>query len=146
MTKPSAERVARFWAKVAKGGPDECWEWMASENGKGYGLFWDGQRMVYAHRFVYELEVGPIPEGFVLDHVRDRGCTRRNCVNPAHLEVVTNRENILRGSGASAQHARKTHCRKGHALVGENVYRAPGQPNKRRCRRCDRERYEAGKR
>lgn len=87
---PLAER---FWSKVDRdGGPDCCWPWLAAR-ANGYGKFYVDGRMVRAHRFAYELLVGPIPEGLVLDHL----CAVTFCVNPAHLEPVTQRENARRG-------------------------------------------------
>jgi hypothetical protein len=74
--------------------------------------------------------VGPIPDGLVLDHL----CRVRNCVRPEHLEVVTFRENVLRGEGSSANRARQTHCYKGHLLEGENVYTPHN--GKRGCKTC----------
>lgn len=84
----------RFWEKVEKRGPDECWEWGGTV-ADGYGRFREGgfgSSPVRAHRVAYKLLVGPIPEGLVLDHL----CENRGCVNPAHLEPVTNRENLRR--------------------------------------------------
>jgi hypothetical protein len=76
------------------------------------------------------LLVGPIPEGLTIDHL----CRVRHCVNPAHLEAVSERVNILRGNGAGARNARKTHCVKGHAFTPDNLYR--DYQGYRRCRRC----------
>lgn len=127
----------RFWSKVDKGGPipahaphlGPCWEWQKSTNPKGYGLFYVGQRMIFAHRFAWESENGPIPSGLVTDHL----CRNRPCVNPAHLEPVTNRENILRGDGPSALSARATQCEKGHDLSGTNLGHDRGW---RYCKSC----------
>lgn len=89
--------AARFWSYVRKTGPDECWMWTGAicgaPRGKGYGHLNIGGRLVMAHRFAYELLVGPIPEGLVLDHL----CREQYCVNPAHLEPVTQRTNVHRG-------------------------------------------------
>lgn len=96
-------RTANFWAKVDKHGPvpahrpdlGPCWVWTAARHGKGYGMFSvDRKRKVRAHRFAYEMMVGPIPEGLDLDHL----CRNRACVNPEHLEPVTRSVNLKRGN------------------------------------------------
>jgi hypothetical protein len=94
----------RFWEKVAKGGPDECWVWQ-SVLSDGYGRFTTSEGSKRAHRISYETLVGPIPNGLTLDHL----CMNRACVNPAHLEPVTAVENIKRGA------LRRTHCKHGHS-------------------------------
>lgn len=91
----------RFWQYVIRGTPDECWPWMGGVNSKGYGRwtsYSNGKRTYQAHRVAYELVVGPIPEGYEIDHVKARGCVLRACCNPAHLEAVTHRENTLRAA------------------------------------------------
>lgn len=123
---------ARFWAKVDRGDPDECWEWTAGRNQCGYGLFWFG-RTVGAHRVAYMIERGTIPEGLTVDHL----CRNRACQNAAHMEVVTHRENVLRGETNAGINARKTHCKHGHEFTPENTYRRPGS-SKRTCRACKR--------
>lgn len=132
MTPQSAEE--RFWEKVHRFS-DGCWFWLAT-GGQGrsgeYGSFWNGERKVLAHRYAYELLVGPIPEGLTLDHL----CRNTRCVNPAHLEPVTNKENTLRGFGWAGENARKTHCVNGHPLSGDNLLQEPSRPGERLCRAC----------
>lgn len=126
----------RFMAKVAKRS-DGCWQWTSFVRPDGYPMFRFGQRAIRAHRFAYELLVGPIPEGMQLDHL----CRNRACVNPTHREPVTHRENIMRGLAPTAQNARKTHCKRGHPLEGDNVYRSPrGHRTCRTCKRLSRKR------
>lgn len=95
----------RFWSKVDASAP--CWVWTAASAGKGYGKFTlsaNGKtRYPLAHRYSWELLVGPIPEGMTLDHL----CKNRKCVNPDHLEVVTQAVNCLRGESPPARNARK---------------------------------------
>lgn len=69
-----------------------CWLWTLSVGGPGYGNAWDGERVRTAHRYAYTWIVGPVPDGLVLDHL----CKVRRCVNPAHLEPVTQGENMRR--------------------------------------------------
>lgn len=125
--------MERFWEKVDKRGPDECWIWTAATR-HGYGSMGFNGKMVYSHRWLYEQAVGPIPDGLDLDHL----CRNRKCVNPAHLEPVTTRENILRGEGQCAKNARKTHCKRGHEFTPENTY-WHASTGRRRCRVCRRE-------
>lgn len=130
--------VERFWSKVDRSG--ECWVWTAGKSGGGYGSFTVNGKSAQAHRFAYELLVGPIPGGLVLDHL----CRNRACVRADHLDPVTERENLLRGVGAAARNARKTHCHKGHEFTPENtyVYAASGFRMCRACRRQWSERSE----
>ena len=120
----------RFWAKVNK--TATCWGWTACLNSNGYGMFKVAGRTVCAHRFAYELLVGPIPEGLVTDHL----CRNRSCVNPGHLEPVTNAVNVLRGVSPQAANARKAACPQRHSYSGENLYLYPD--GKRACRECKR--------
>lgn len=107
----SSRDVDRFWSHVDK--TDTCWLWTGATNGVGYGLFRIGstvdntRRQVLVHRVSFTLAHGHEPVG-TIDHL----CRVRHCVNPDHLEDVTLRENLLRGTGTSARHARKTCCPK----------------------------------
>ena len=125
------DTALRFWSKVRF--TDTCWLWTGFAHGRGggYGNFAMGnKREVQAHRWAYEFCVGPIPEGLQLDHL----CRVRLCVLPDHLEPVTGRVNTLRGVGACAVNARKTHCTNGHEFSIENTYRR--KEGGRRCRTC----------
>jgi hypothetical protein len=112
----------------------DCWHWIASDSGNGYGKFYAEGRMVMAHRWIYEQIIGPIPPGFVLDHE----CRNRDCCNPWHLTPRSNLSNTLLGDGPTAQNFRKLFCRRGHPLVGGNVLRRRDRPGHRECRRCRR--------
>ena len=136
--------AARFWAKVDQDGPGGCWLWTAALYRNGYGIFNVRGRSCLAHRVAYELAIGPIPEGLQIDHVRARGCMHRHCVNPAHLEAVTQRENLLRGDTVTAANAAKTHCPQGHAYDEANTMAQTD--GGRKCRQCQRDRAELQRR
>jgi hypothetical protein len=113
-----------------------CWEWTACRNSTGYGVIGvDSHRNRKAHRVSYELMVGPIPAGLQLDHL----CRVRHCINPAHLEPVTSRENTMRSPiSIAAINAAKTYCSSGrHEYTPENTINRKG--GKRSCRECNRE-------
>ena len=135
----TAADLARFWVKVDKSGTNGCWLWTAKINRYGYGDFGLKKRLVKAHRFAYTVTRGPIPDGLTLDHL----CRVRNCVNPNHLEAVTQRVNTLRSESLSAQRARRTHCPAGHPYDEANTYVT--KKNERMCRACHRDRERARK-
>lgn len=110
---------------------EECWLWARYIRPDGYGEW--GHKL--AHRRLYEILVGVIPEGLQIDHL----CRVRHCVNPSHLEVVTLQVNVSRGEAGlrtGQLQRRKTHCPKGHPYSQENTYLYRG---KRACKECSRE-------
>lgn len=123
-------------AILRKASPDPntgCWLWTEGDNGRGYGRLKRNGKSHQAHRFFYEMLVGPIPEGMTLDHK----CRQTFCVNPDHLDPVTHVENVRRGIAGETTANRqrsKTHCPHGHAYDGDNlVIRDNGA---RGCRTC----------
>ena len=108
-----------------------CWYWTGAIGPGGYGRFTVAQGLVaIAHRFAYELLMGPIPAGLTLDHL----CREKSCINPRHLEPVTADENIKRSSECVATiNSRKTHCPRGHEYTPENTRISRG---KRYCEAC----------
>lgn len=140
----AVELASRFWSKVDIKSRDECWPWTASRSREGYGMFRvakageSGAHMTGAHRVAYTLYIGEIPPGFQIDHL----CRVRECVNPYHLDAVSQRENLLRGNGLPGINHRKTHCLRGHPLEGDNIKykRSPRGRLWRACRTCDVER------
>ena len=124
---------SRFWSKVYAA-PSGCWLWMGGKVGEGYGQYWESSArpVRVAHRVSYEDLIGAIPTLLTLDHL----CRVRNCVNPWHVEPVTQRENTLRGIGPSAKFARATHCVNGHPLTPENLQPVSTVPRWRRCKIC----------
>lgn len=128
----------RFWRKVtATGG--SCWLWTGYTNPGGYGQFKWGPMPRLTHRVAYEVLVGPIPAGLQLDHL----CRNPACCNPAHLEPVTGRENVLRGDTIAARQSRRTHCPEGHPLAGDNLVAYELRRGQRKCKTCHRDRERA---
>lgn len=130
--RPTALRD-RFFAKVridASG----CWLWQGRLFSNGYGTIRDAPHRRLAHRVAYELLVGPVPDGLVLDHL----CRVRRCVNPAHLEAVTQGENVRRGVRADGSPVLRQACGHGHLYSAESTHITPS--GQRRCRICDAQR------
>src|ERR1019366_7080070 len=125
LRSPAAHLAARYVPEPNSG----CWLWLGSEVGEGYGRIQHDGSYVLAHRFSYELTYGPIPASMTIDHV----CRNRACVNPAHLRILSGRENTLCGFGPAAVNARKTSCPNGH------VFDAVDKTGGRFCRQCHNE-------
>ena len=143
----------RFWEKVGfHDDPTKCWLWLGtastgSHSKQKYGYLRVDDKMVLVHHISYEMYYHvTIPKGMTIDHVKARGCVSTLCVNPYHLEMVTQKVNILRGDTQAAKHARQTHCIYGHPFNEENTYVWHGG---RCCIICSREghrkRYLANK-
>ena len=131
----------RFWSKVEQAASG-CWLWTAAKSTNGYGMYWVravGEKL-QAHRVAWHTLVGPIPVDRECDHL----CRVPACCNPAHIELVSHRENIRRSPivmAAFAESARrcrdKTHCPRGHEYAGDNLY--VDTRGRRVCRRCQRD-------
>ena len=121
-----------FFQKVDASGP--CWLWTGYTMPSGYGRMTRKQIGYLAHRYAWELLVGPIPNGMELDHL----CKVRNCVNPDHPEPVSHAENNRRSGNLAGLRSRQTHCKNGHEFAEENIYR--NARGNRVCRACTRKR------
>jgi len=111
--------------KEVQADDSECWLWNRSVRSDGYGTYYANGKQNYAHRFAYETLVGPIPSGLHLDHL----CRVRNCVNPKHLEPVTQEENTRRAAEAN----KRTECPHGHRYDEVNTYVYKGY---KKCKAC----------
>ncbi len=119
----TASDHARFWTKVRK--TRGCWYWVGARKPHGYGNFGLAGRTALPHRVSFVMHHGPIPVGAEVDHT----CRKPACVNPAHLEAVTPRENKRRQAVA------RTHCLRGHRFDAKNTH--VDKRGARRCRACD---------
>jgi hypothetical protein len=109
-----------------------CRRWTGAHTSKGYGHIVVRGRTRPVHRVAHEVWIGPIPEGFEIDHVRSKGCRHRDCIDPSHLEAVTHLENIRRKPQPS-------HCPEGHEYTKENtaLWRRKNRPGMNKiCRTC----------
>jgi hypothetical protein len=140
--RPWLPLMPRVMSRIEHDPNTGCWKWIEKTTRYGYAVInWKGRQWL-AHRAVYTKLRGAIPEGLEIDHL----CDNKACVNPMHLEAVPHQVNIVRSNGAAAENARKTHCKRGHELAGENLYRQVGPYGVQRvCRSCvrlrERERY-----
>lgn len=136
---PRDRFLKRLWGNIDFDAPGGCWQWTGSINHNGYGQITVGMygrhKTFLAHRAVYQQIVGPI-RSETLDHL----CRNRACVNPSHLEPVTQRVNLLRGMSPAAQAARRDCCPRGHPYLPNNLLRGEKY---RKCKRCHREREAA---
>lgn len=107
-----------------------CWNWTGAINQYGYGISSQAGKNVMAHRYVYSVLVGVLPEGLDADHI----CRNRRCCNPDHIEFVSRRENLLRGAGT---YGLRTYCRHGHDMRKPDNVRSNTKGHKT-CRACDR--------
>lgn len=124
--------VVEWFSSLDTANSSGCWL-AQPRDGRGYSTAPGGE---YGHRYTYSLFIGPIPAGADIDHL----CRVPRCVNPAHLEAVTHRENILRSPIAiAAVNSRKTECFRGHSLANPYI-RKDGSRN---CRECRAMRYRA---
>lgn len=102
-----------------------CWIWLGATDANGYGCVYTGggrknKRQDRVHRVVYSELVGPIPDGYWIDHL----CRNTTCCNPDHLEAVPPQVNIIRGDSprlAALRQLTKTQCKKGHPYSGANL-------------------------
>lgn len=138
------DNVRRRFLAFVRQDRSGCWRWKGYCDKDGYARFSvDSTHCYRAARFGYEMFVGPIPEGLTLDHVRERGCQYRDCVNPDHLEPVTAEENNIR-AGRHSRNAMKTHCVNDHEFTPENTYmRRYKDRYHRMCKECSRARKRA---
>lgn len=133
------ETISRFLEKISI---DEngCWNWTGGKKGGGYAQFAVHRKPIAGHRFIYDYYFGNLDPNLTIDHL----CRNVACVNPAHLEQVTMKENVLRSPIAlPAINKRKTHCLRGHGFLGDNLY--VDSKGQRKCKECRRTRQKSPK-
>lgn len=117
--------------KYTERSEEGCWEWAGAVNNRGYGVMTISKSIYYTHRVSYTRHNGPIPTGRVLDHL----CRNPRCLNPEHLEPVSDRVNMLRGYSTAAVAQRRETCLHGHLYAEHGrVY----DDGRRHCLACAR--------
>ncbi len=148
---PQAQRVVERLLAKTTAGPNGCIIWTGYTDRDNYGDIKIDGKHLRVHRAVYQLLVSPLPTAAQVDHSCHNAdancpggptCLHRRCLNPHHLDAVTNRENNLRSAVSTAgRNFRKTHCWRGHAFTAEHSY--VDSRGHRICRTCARIRYSA---
>lgn len=142
----SLKDLERLFSKItvhpdAQYNGTSCWLWCSTRDKYGYGrIRWWYPKRELVHRLVFAWLVEPLPRNSH-KHEIDHLCRRPSCVNPIHLEVVPSRVNHQRGFSPDALNSRKTHCKRGHLLDGDNLSISP--KGSRICRVCTNARIKA---
>lgn len=114
---------------------DGCWEWQACKTPGGYGRMMFRGRMTTGHRAAMIVTGHDVPVGMHVDHI----CKNIVCIRPSHLRVVTPRQNVRYSDAVTGINSRKTHCKRGHPLSGNNLYERPYRGiTARQCLTCRR--------
>lgn len=145
---PAQERI-RLRSSTEMKVPElgECMVYDGQRSPDGYGVVRIERKHQMVHKYMWSLENGPVPDGLQLDHL----CNNEPCWRQDHLEAVTPRENSLRSNSPASHNSRKTHCKHGHELSGENLkqWTSASGNRRRECRDCRRDisaRYQARQR
>lgn len=138
MPLPVTITVLERFAKQFEIQPNGCWAWIGAKQSEERGVFGHDYKNYPAYRFLYEVIHGELPKKLVCDHL----CRNPNCVNPRHLEPVTDRVNILRGVSPAANNARKTKCKNGHEFGPQPTWAITA--GRRRCLTCHNARHRKG--
>lgn len=131
----------RLHANIQQDESTGCWNWIGSKDAAGYGLCFLRGKTERIHRVMYALHIGPVPRGVEsrryaqVHHI----CRNTSCCNPQHLQLVSQRQNVLEGISPPAVNILKTHCKRGHLLERRKDGIAVD------CRICDSQRKKARK-
>ena len=142
--------MARFWKQVDIKGENDCWNWKGKGTKKGYARFFFNHKSKLIHHFMLFMTGKYISKIDRYEKCTDHLCRNPRCVNPKHLEIVSFKENILRGNGITARKKRQKFCKRGHLLDKKHivgwVWKHRGGRQCKRCGQDNQNKYRARKR
>ena len=127
----------RLFNKLTYAEDSTCWLWNGTKDWNGYGKIRFNNKMQYVHRVAFQLFKGPLAKGLVVDHI----CNIKSCVNPIHLQLITQTANVLRSNAFSGINHRKQFCPKGHKLQIPNLDPSELKRGGRRCLICSQQQH-----
>jgi len=137
ISRLTIKQITRLFSKIIIDS-NGCWNWQGAKDARGYGFFAVGDYQTRVHRIVYAWTIAPVPKGVASRKIAqiDHLCRNTSCCNPVHLELVSQRTNVARGTSPIAEAMKRTECVHGHPLSWTR------NGKRRECKTCDAARHK----